>query len=68
MKGSCCWHGLQDSVEGGSKEEVAELLTQLLLKKAGWLAQHFSIDIDAGMCALGSFLLALLLCAGCFLS
>ncbi|GAB4813902.1 hypothetical protein N2152v2_000948 [Parachlorella kessleri] len=37
----------EDSDANGTKEEVASLLTELLHKKAGWLAQHFSMDIDA---------------------
>ena len=43
----------QDSAANGTKEEVASLLTELLQKKAGWLAQHFSIDIDAGKLGCG---------------
>ncbi len=47
----------QDSAESGTKEEVAALLTELLQKKAGWLAQHFSIHVDAGkqLHSVGSF-------------
>lgn len=36
----------QEAEMGGSKEEVAQLLSQLLRKKADWLRRHFSIDVD----------------------
>jgi len=35
-----------DSEEGGTKSEVAELLTQLLVKNASFLYENFSLEID----------------------
>eukprot|EP00890_Picochlorum_soloecismus_P002583 jgi/Picsp_1/3325/NSC_06164-R1_dna mismatch repair protein homolog len=35
-----------DSEEGGTKSEVAELLTQLLIKNARFLDENFSLEID----------------------
>jgi len=39
----------KDSIESGTKEEVADLLAQLLIKKAGFLSDNFGIFIsDSG--------------------